>query len=1467
MQENKGFLDLFKRYSPSASDRRVLAQAHHAVMRVNREPLRIEVEVNFDTRQDASVLYRVEQECRVLYNALSFRIFPHYPPQTFSVDCMEEIAAEAVHVGAATPGFFQNAEYEDDGEVILAYIPFLDSGIQVVQSTGTEQILKNILRSRYGVVREVIVKAAANAQALTARRMETQRALEAKIQKQADESAKRQREAYEAEKAKASEPQAPKLPRVGGISSATGAFEAIDRFTYRCGALTFDTESPECVMGDPFSITEPTSIGNITGPKTNAVVLGVIFSVATKENRTGERVTVTVGITEGSSSILLKANGTPDEVDWYKSIGEGKAIAVSGKIDRDRFDDELFIRPRAIAKISLVKRVDEAPEKRVELHLHTNMSTMDAIIRPDELIATAERWGHKAIAITDHGNVQAFPEMLKMKRKMKSSVKLLYGIECYYVDDTARAIYGENLPGFDDEMVVFDLETTGLSAKHDKIIEIGAVKIKAGEIVDTYDRFVNPGFPLSEETTALTSITTDMVKDAPDISVVLPEFLAFVGSDMLIAHNAKFDTGFIRAAAESLSLPFANAYLDTVALSQHVNPELARHKLDAVAKHYGLGDFHHHRAKDDAAVLAKIFFKMLEQLRDEGVRDFFAMTEAMSEKADPLKLKTYHMVIFAKNLTGLKNLYRLVSESYVTYYKRFPRIPKSLIERHREGLLIGSACESGELFSAMLDNAPDAQIESIASFYDYLEIQPLSNNAFLLSERRVENEEALRDFNRRIVALGKKLNKPVVATCDAHFIEKEDEIYRKILLSGMKFSDADRDTGIYLRTTEEMLAEFAYLGEEDAYEVVVKNTNLIADSIEDILPIPDGTYTPVMQGAEQDLTRMCYERAHDFYGDPLPPLVENRLKRELDSIIANGFAVLYIIAQKLVSYSESLGYCVGSRGSVGSSFVASMAGISEVNPLPPHYRCPKCRHSEFFTDGTVGSGFDMDDKNCPHCNTPMINDGHDIPFETFLGFKGDKSPDIDLNFSGDVQGRVHKYTEELFGEGHVFRAGTIGTLASKTAFGFVMKYLEEKGVSLPRAQVDQMVSRLVGVKRTTGQHPGGIIVVPTEYSIYDFSPIQHPADDPNSDIVTTHFQFSYLHDTILKLDELGHDIPTKYKMLERYTNTSILDVKMNDKAVYELFASTAPLGITEADIGCPLGTWGLPEMGTHFIVGVLQDAKPKNFADLLQISGLTHGTDVWLGNAQDLIRNNVCDISKVVGTRDSIMLTLIRYGLESSMAFNVMEGVRKGKGLTPEQESAMREHDVPDWYIGSCKKIKYMFPKAHAAAYVMSAIRLGWYKIHYPMEFYAAYLSVAPGGFDAEIVMGGRAHVRMVISELEKKGTDATQKEAEQLTCMQLCSEAMARGVKFLPVDLQKSDARYFLPENGKIRMPFNALSGLGDTAAQKIVAARDEGSIFCVEDLRIKAGLSKTVIETLRRGGVLANLSETNQFDMFSML
>ena len=899
-------------------------------------------------------------------------------------------------------------------------------------------------------------------------------------------------------------------------------------------------------------------------------------------------------------------------------------------------------------------------------------------------------------------------------------------------------------------------------------------------------------------------------------------------------------------------------------LSRFLNKDLKSHKLDVLVKHYKLGEFNHHRACDDAEMLANIFFKMREQLTALDIKNFTELSHEFSANANPLNLRPYHQIILVKNQTGLKNLYKLISSSYLNYYRRQPRIPKTELVKHREGLIIGSACEAGELFRAVLENKPEKEIEEIVSFYDYLEIQPICNNRFLIAEGTVADDEDLRELNRKIVALGEKYNKPVVATCDAHFLNKEDEICRKILLAGMKFKDYDRDINLYFRTTEEMLEEFSYLGEEKAYEVVVENTNLINDMIESVRPIPKGSYTPHMEGAEEELQEKCWTRAKAMYGDPVPDIVAKRLEKELTSIIKNGFAVLYMIAQRLVWYSESQGYLVGSRGSVGSSFVATMAGISEVNPLPAHYYCPKCQYSEFFTDGSVGSGFDLPDKNCPHCNTKLNADGHDIPFETFLGFYGDKSPDIDLNFSGDVQGKVHKYTEELFGAENVFRAGTLGTLADKTAFGFVSKYFEGKGVSINKAEMERIIGTCVGVKRTTGQHPGGIIVVPREYEVYDFTPVQHPADDPNSDIVTTHFAFSYLHDTILKLDELGHDIPTKYKWLEEFSNTSVMDVPMNDREVYELFHSTKPLGISSEDIDAPIGTFGLPEFGTHFLQQVLVDAKPNNFADLLQISGLTHGTGVWLGNADELIKNGICDISKVIGCRDNIMNDLIRYGVENALSFKIMESVRKGKGLTPEWEAAMREHNVPEWYIDSCKKIKYMFPKAHAAAYVMSAIRLGWYKVHIPIAFYCAMFTVAPGGFDAETVGRGRAHVKSTIKDIEKRGKEASPKEIASIPSLQLANECMARGIRFLPIDIEKSHSYAFKPENGAIRMPFSALAGLGDNAAANIVKAREEEKFFSVEDLQTRAKLTKSVIEVLRKNHALDNLSETDQLSLF---
>ena len=1467
----KKFLEVFSRYNPTKEKRALLESAENVKIKYIKEPMRVEVELSFSEHKDAELIYEIEDDCRELYGAQSFKILPHFPPEIFNVSYFSEIAAEAALCGAVTNGFFSGAEYNDDGETISVGIPYFSEGVAFVKGANTEAMLSNILRSRYSIIRKVVIKEGNGAEErrrlIEERKLNTIKRVEEENRERVFEEIRAKRESDERD-ARAADPHYD-FDKKAGISSETGVSVDISDTKFLRGCTTYVTDSPELIYGEPFEIIEPTALSDAQGVKGQGVFLGTVFFAEAKESRAGDRATITIGISDGASGIYVKKSLPIEETGFEKGIKQGMDVAIFARPMRDKFDNELFLSLKSIAKIKREYRKDNSEKKRVELHLHTNMSQMDALITPKDLISTAIRWGHKAIAVTDHGNVQGFPEvMLALEKSGNTDLKVIYGMEAYFVNDTARCIFGSKYPSFDDEMIVFDLETTGLSNRTCKIIEIGAVKIKAGEVIDVFDTFVDPEEHISEEITNLTSITDDMVRGAPKEYEAIKMFFDFAGDRMLIAHNANFDVGFVRVAAERCGFPFSNTYLDTVGLSKYLNTDIKNHKLDTIAKHYQLEDFHHHRASDDAETLAKIFFEMQRRLKAEGVVTFNHLLTLMSEKSDPLQLPMYHMIILAKNKEGLKNLYKLVSFSYLDYYKKKPRIPKSVLEQYREGLIIGSACEAGELYRAIMDGRSEQEIEDIASFYDYLEIQPTCNNRFLVEEGKIAGEDGIKEINKKIYDLGKKLGKPTCATCDAHFLNKEDEVYRRIILAGMKFSDADKPLPIYLRTTEEMLEEFSYLGEEACEEVVIDNPNKIADMCEKIRPIPEGRYEPDIPGAAEELTESCWKRAHDWYGDVLPEIVEKRLAKELDSIIKNGFAVLYMIAVKLVAYSESLGYLVGSRGSVGSSFVATMSGISEVNPLPPHYRCPKCRHTEFYTDGSVGSGFDLPDKLCPECGEHLIMDGHDIPFETFLGFYGDKSPDIDLNFSGDVQGKVHKYTEELFGSGHVFRAGTIGTLADKTAWGYINKYLEEKRISIPKAQVDYMVTQMVGIKRTTSQHPGGIIVVPTEYEIYDFSPVQHPADDPNSDIITTHYQFSYLHDTILKLDELGHDMPTKYKMLERYTGTSVLDVKMNDKSIYELFHSTAPLKISAEDIGgCQLGTFGIPEMGTRFLQKVLMDAKPKNFADLLQISGLTHGTGCWLGNADELIKNGTCDISNVIGCRDDIMNTLIRYGLDNSSAFKIMESVRKGKGLTPEWEALMRENGVPEWYLDSCKKIKYMFPKAHAAAYVMSAIRLCWYKIYYPMEFYAAFLTVAPGGFNAEIVSKGYRGVSDCISEIEAKQNDgsASAKDNEMHSTMQLVREAIARGVQFLGVNLHKSDAKAFLPENGKIRMPFNSLPGLGDTAAEKIVETMQENpDIFSIQQLREKSGISKTIVELLRRNNVLDGLTETNQLSLF---
>ncbi len=1475
MAGQKTFFDVFTKYKPDSAKRALLERATDARFRYKKEPsMQVEVELWFSSHEDAERLYDIEDECRALYNASSFKIIPHFPAVEFNISRFDEVVYEASLCGAITHGFFSDAEFSDDGETIHIGIPFFNQGIDFVNSSGAAIILSNILRSRYGVGRTIKIGASGNAAEFSKRQSLRREELLANAEREGVEAARRAREEATARReaeARENDPRYGFTEKVG-ISSLSGQNKTISKTVYKMGATTYNTEGASVLMGEAFDIVNPTPLSDVEKVKGAAIFLGTVYSIEYKENRQGDKFNCTFGFSDGACGIYMRYSELPENMDWVKGLKAGTHLAVIGRLRRDRFDNELVLDLRSAMKIFRIEREDNAECKRVELHLHTNMSQMDAIITPGELVDTAIRWGHKAIAVTDHGNVQSFPEVMlaveKAEKSGKGPLKVLYGIEGYYVNDTAKCVFGKKYGSFEDEVVVFDVETTGLSNKDDRLTEIGAVRLKGGEITARFQTFVDPERPLTEEISNLTHITDEMLVGAPKEAEAVKAFLDFAGDRMLVAHNAPFDIGFIRVAAERCGLELGNTYLDTLGLSRYVNPELKKHKLGIIAEHYGLPEFNAHRADADAEMLSLIFTEMLSRLKSEGIKNYNAMIEAMSEDTDPLKLKPYHIIIFAKNKIGLKNLYKLISKSYLDYYRRFPRIPRTVLEEHREGLIIGSACEAGELYRAILDGRSQAELEEIADFYDYLEIQPLGNNMFLIEDDKVasiNSVEDIKDANRRVVELGKKLGKPVCATCDAHFINEEEEIYRRILLAGMKFKDADKPTPIWLRNTEEMLREFDYLGEDIAREVVINNPNLIADMCERIRPIPEGRYEPDLPGAKEELTESCWRRAHEWYGDELPELVEKRLERELTSIINNGFAVLYMIAVKLVAYSESLGYLVGSRGSVGSSFVATMSGISEVNPLPPHYRCLKCRHSEFITDGSVGSGFDLPDKKCPVCGEWMYQDGQDIPFETFLGFKGDKSPDIDLNFSGDVQGKVHKYTEELFGKGHVFRAGTTTGLADKTAWGYINKYLEERQIKIPKGAIGYMVTRIMGIKKTTGQHPGGIIVVPTEYDIYDFTPVQHPADDPNSDTITTHFQFTYLHDTILKLDELGHDIPTKYKMLENYTGTSVLNVKMNDRKVYELFASTAPLGIRPEDIGgCLLGTYGIPEMGTRFIQGVLLDAKPKNFADLVQISGLTHGTDVWLGNAQELIRSGKATISEVVGTRDGIMLYLIQNGLDNSTAFKIMEDVRKGKGLKPEYEETMLEHGVPDWYIWSCKRIKYMFPKAHAAAYDMSAIRLGWYKIYYPMEFYAAFLTVAPGGFDAEIVGRGYNGVNAAIKEIEDKGNEATAKDNDTLTTLYLVREAMARGVVFLNVDLEKSDAKAFLPEDGKIRMPFNSLPGLGDGAADKIIDVRERDKIYSIEDLRLKTGISKTVIEILRRNHVLDKLSETNQFSFF---
>ncbi|MCI6241494.1 MAG: PolC-type DNA polymerase III [Clostridium sp.] len=1211
---------------------------------------------------------------------------------------------------------------------------------------------------------------------------------------------------------------------------------------------------------------------------------GQIMSLEERELRSGKFI-ITGAITDFTDSIMFKLFVSPEDKEpLLEDLQKGKFYIIKGVPVYDSYSREVTF--SSIAGIKPAndfreKRMDTSLEKRVELHLHTVMSEMDSVVGIEDVIARAKEWGMKALAITDHGVVQAFP-IANHQIKKGEDFKIIYGVEGYFVDDVKGLIQNEKGQNIDSEYVVFDIETTGLSPTNNRIIEIGAVRIKDGKIQDTFSEFINPEVPIPYSITKLTSITDAMVQSAPTIDVILPKFLEYIGDASVVAHNAAFDTGFIRENAKRLGLTFDSTIVDTMTLAHILLPELGKYTLDRLCKQFGVVNEHHHRACDDAAATAEIFVKMIKMIKEKGIKTIRELNEAAAASPDAIrKAKTYHGIILVANEVGRVNLYRLISESHLTYYNRRPRMPKSLINKYREGLIIGSACEAGELYRAVLYGEGEDEITRLCNFYDYYEIQPTGNNMFLLDDEKapVKTVEDLQDVNRKICDLGKQFGKPVVATCDVHFLDPEDEMYRRIMMKGKGFADADHQPPLYFRTTEEMLEEFQYLGSDLAKEVVITNTNKINDMIETISPVRPDKCPPIIENSDETLTTICYDKAHEIYGPDLPEIVDARLKRELHSIISNGFAVMYIIAQKLVWRSNDDGYLVGSRGSVGSSFVATMAGITEVNPLPAHYICPHCYFTDFDSDFVKQfegqSGCDMPDRKCPKCGTLMKKEGHDIPFETFLGFYGDKEPDIDLNFSGEYQPKAHAFTEELFGKGKAFRAGTIGSLAEKTAFGYVLKYFEEHEQVKRHCEIERIAVGLTGVKRTTGQHPGGMIVLPKHEEIYSFTPIQHPANDMTTDIVTTHFEYHSIDHNLLKLDILGHDDPTMIRRLEDLTGLDAKTIPLDDKDVMSLFHNTEALGIKPEDIGgTKLGTLGIPEFGTDFAMQMLIDAAPKAFSDLVRIAGLSHGTDVWLGNAQTLIANGICELSSAICTRDDIMTYLIYRGLEPGLAFNIMEKVRKGvvaKGKCDkwdEWKEEMRKHDVPEWYMESCEKIKYMFPKAHAVAYVMMGWRVAYYKINYPLAYYTAFFSIRASAFDYQLMCLGKEALEENLAELQKKDKNAmSATEKDTIRDMRLVQEMYARGIEFLPIDLYKAKADRFQIIDGKIMPSFASIAGMGLKAAQQLEEAAKEGPFTSKEDIRIRGKVSKTILDVMGDLGLLGDLPETNQYDFFGML
>lgn len=1432
------------------------SQGELTQLNINKQARLITLAVKFNGLVERNTLFDTE---KLITKTLAYHtvIKPHFPTELFSADYFPQLYAAVKRDIPSINGTLNNAEVRFENNTLT--INLLNGGKTLLDSKGFDKALIKLVSEEFNLYISVnytgTFEVEENSEEYKAAIQDAQEKINRENLQKAAEFYQEEVETAEKREEKHAENTTVEIEVREGKFATPQIIQSSIRPLYG-----------RSIRGKMIPIS------SISGDSGRIVVWGDVFDIEKKVTKSGDKNIFTIDITDYTGSTTAKVFNSIKESAVIDNIKKGDTIVVQGDVEYDKYAGELVVNARSIGTAQKVKVVDNAEKKRVELHMHTNMSQMDAVTSAGDLVNRAYQWGHKAVAITDHGVAQAFPDAMKAADKInkdEEKIKIIYGVEAYFMDDLVESVKGDADTGFDGTFICFDIETTGLSAARDKITEIGAVKVENGVITDTFSTFANPEMPIPQKITQLTGITDDMVKDAPSQSEAVSAFLEFAGDNVLVAHNAPFDTSFIAKACEDMGREYNYTSIDTVAISRAILTDIKNCKLDTVAKFLRLGDFNHHRATDDAEMLARIFINLCQRLTDDyGI----TKTNDINTKiagGDFKKLPTYHQIILVKNKTGLKNLYRLISYSHLNYFYKKPRIPKSELVKYREGLIIGSACCAGQLYMAILEGKPWGELKQIASFYDYLEIQPAGNNSFMIRDGRFNSVDELHEIDRTIIKLAKELGKPVCATCDVHFMDPTDSEFRKILMAGQGFKDAEQQAPLYFRTTAEMLREFEWLGKDKAYEYVVENPNKIADMCEYIRPIPKGTFPPNIEGAQEQLIDITWKRAKEKYGDPLPEIVKARLDKELNSITTYGFSVLYMTAQKLVADSEAHGYLVGSRGSVGSSFVATMSGISEVNPLCPHYVCPNCKHSEFITDGSYGSGFDMPPKNCPECGTLMDQDGHEIPFETFLGFKGDKVPDIDLNFSGEYQSKSHRYTEELFGKNNVFKAGTISTVAEKTALGFVKKFAQERGLVMHKAEEKRLAIGCTGVKRTTGQHPGGMVVVPRTNDVYDFCPVQHPANDVNSDNITTHFDFHSIHDTITKLDELGHDVPTIYHYLELYTGIPVMKVSMSDPEVMSLFTSPKALGVTEEDIDSKTGTFSLPECGTAFVRGMLIEAQPKTFTDLLQIAGLSHGTDVWLGNAQELIHNGTCTISEVIGTRDSIMTYLMHKGLEPGMAFKIMEIVRKGnatKLLTEEHFKAMREHNVPEWYIDSCMKIKYMFPKAHAAAYMIATLRLGWYKVHKAVEYYAAYFTVRSENLDGAIAMQGHQAVRDKMNNIKQKQSvhEATAKDEAEFQTLQIVNEMMARKIEFLPVDIYKSEAKMFKVEDGKIRLPFSSLPGVGGAAADSLAETGKHTEYLSIEDMQIKTKVTKAVIETLKDVGVLKDLPESSQMSLF---